>query len=129
MDLLAEGLAWLEDQRTKYLTRTVTYCRGASSVELPATVGSTEFEATPPSDEAGAVVKIEARDYLVLAEHLVLGGQPVLPAAGDQVRETEGAQTYVYEVLAPQGQPVWRYSDACRRTLRIHTKLTGTETP
>ena len=33
-----------------------------------------------------------------------------------------------YEVLAPNGEPVWRWSDPYRTALRVHTKHTGGET-
>ena len=123
-DLLETGSAFLEDQRHKHMTRTVTYERGTDSVELAATVGRTEFE---QADEYGVVHRIEARDYLVRAEDLVLAGQQTLPQAGDRIRETDGAQTFVYEVVAPGIEPPWRYSDPYRKTLRVHTKHVATE--
>ena len=43
------------------------------------------------------------------------------------IRETDGGKTYEYEVMAPGNDPCWRWSDDYRRTLRIHTKLIGTE--
>ena len=36
-----------------------------------------------------------------------------------------GADTQLYEVMAPGGEPPFRYSDPYRRTLRIHTKHVG----
>jgi hypothetical protein len=118
-DLLAQGAAWLEDQRHKHLSRTVVYQRGAESVELAATIGSTQFE---QADEYAAVRRTESRDYLVRAVDLVIAGEQALPKAGDRIRESEGGVTYVYEVMAPGGEPPWRYSDPYRQTLRIHTK-------
>jgi hypothetical protein len=106
------------------MTRMVTYQRGGDSVEMAATIGRTEFE---QADEFGAIHKIEARDYLVLTTDLVLSGVQTLPKAGDQVRETDGAKTFVYEVMAPGTEPPFRYSDPYRRTLRIHTKHVATE--
>ena len=32
-DLLAQGAAWLEQQRTRHLATTVTYVRGASTAD------------------------------------------------------------------------------------------------
>jgi mono/diheme cytochrome c family protein len=71
--------------------------------------------------------RTESRDYLVSAEDLVLGGVVERPKAGDRIRETEGEQLLIYEVMAPGGEPPWRWSDRHRRTLRIHTKYVGTE--
>jgi len=118
-DLLEQGASWLENQRTRHMSRTVTYIRGNDGVDLPATIGRTEFE---QSDEYGVIHRIESRDFLVRAADLVLGGRAVWPQPGDRIREAVGAQTFVYEVMAPGGEPPWRYSDPYRRTLRIHTK-------
>ena len=63
-DLLERGSAWLEDQRTRHLSRTVTYLRGGDRVDLPAMIGRTEFER---ADEYGVVHRTESRDFLVLA--------------------------------------------------------------
>ncbi len=124
-DLLRQGAAWLDCQRHTHLTQTVRYQRGADSVELSATIGRTEFE---QADEYGVLHRIEARDYIIRAADLVLGGETVLPKAGDQIHETEGAVTHVYEVMAPGGEPPWRYSDPYRVALRVHTKHVKTET-
>jgi len=124
MDLLDQGLAWLEDRRHEHLTRPVVYERDGDSVELAATIGRTLFEQT---DEYGIVHRIESRDFLVRAADLVLAGQPTLPQAGDRIRESDGGVTHVYEVMAPGTEPPWRYSDVYRRTLRIHTKHVATE--
>ncbi|MEW6199163.1 MAG: hypothetical protein AB1601_10960 [Planctomycetota bacterium] len=124
VDLLEQGAAWLEDQRTRHMSRTVTYLRGGDSADLPATIGRTEFE---QADEYGAIHRTESRDFLVSAAHLVLGDKVVLPQAGDRIRETVGEQIFLYEVMAPGGEPPWRYSDPYRRTLRVHTKFIGME--
>jgi hypothetical protein len=123
-DLLETGSAFLDDQRHQHMTRTVTYQRGADSVELAATIGRTEFE---QADDYGVVHKIESRDFLVRTADLVLASEQTLPKAGDRIRETEGSQTFVYEVMAPGTEPPFRYSDSYRKTLRIHTKQVATE--
>ncbi len=123
-DLLAQGAAWLEEQRSRHLSRTVTYLRGSDSVDLPATIGRTTFE---QADEYSIVHRTEARDFLVLTADLVLAGAATLPQAGDRIREAASGQTFIYEVLAPGGEPPWRYSDPYRKTLRIHTKHVATE--
>ncbi len=123
-DLLEHGAAWLEDQRTRHLSRTVTYLRGTDSVDIAATIGRTEFE---QADEYGVVHRTESRDFLVLAADLVLAGKATLPQAGDRIREAAGEQIFIYEVMAPGGEPPWRHSDQYRRTLRIHTKHVGME--
>jgi predicted aconitase len=125
-DLLEQGSAFLEDQRHRHMTRPVMYRRAADEVEVSATVGRTIFE---QADDRGLVSRLESRDFLVRVEDLVLAGSPVLPKAGDQVREAQEGKTFIYEVMAPGGEPPFRYSDPYRRTLRIHTKHVGTEGP
>lgn len=118
-NLLAKGSEWLEAERTKHLTRPVTYQRGAETVELAATVGQTVFRI---DKGYGVQEHYESRDYLVLAADLTF-----LPKAGDRIRETDGGKVFIYEVMAPGNEPAWRYSDPYRKALRIHTKLVATE--
>jgi len=122
-DLLAKGSEMLDRTRRAYLSRTVVYRRGADSVEIEATIGSTAFDRT---DEYGVVHRIESRDYLVAAADLVLGGEAVTPKAGDRITETGESRVHEYEVMSPGDEPAWRYSDPQRRTLRIHTKFVRT---
>ena len=127
-DLLDRGAAFLDAQRHQHLSRPVLYRvggRGTDEKEVQATIGKTEFE---QADDAGLIHRVESRDFLVRTAELDLGAGPILPRAGDQVRETVGTSVFVYEVNAPGGQPPWRYSDPYRRVLRIHTKHIGTET-
>jgi len=124
-DLLERASAWLHGQRARHLARLVTYRRDAESVELAATVGETVFRI---DDGAGALLRVESRDYLVTAADLVLGGSPAVPQRGDRIRETQGTRVFVYEVMAPGDEPHWRWSDPYRTTLRIHTKQVDEET-
>lgn len=125
-DLLERGSAFLDDQRHAHMSRPVVYQRGDVSAELQATIGRTEFEQV---DEGGAglIHRIESRDFLIRTADLDLGDGPVLPKAGDRLRETVGTSVFVYEVNAPGGQPPWRYSDPYRKAIRIHTKHIATE--
>lgn len=126
-DRLQEGLARLAERRNEHMARTVVYRRPATGawVELAATVGRTEFHL---AGEFGAEIRVVRRDYLINAEDLVLIGLTETPLASDRIEETDGDTVYVYEVMGPGGgEPDWRYSDAYRRTLRVHTKHVGTE--
>ena len=126
-DLLDRGAAFLDAQRHLHLSRPVLYRRGTDEKEVQATIGKTEFEQVDDVGGAGLIHRVESRDFLVRAADLDLGDGPILPRAGDQVRETVGTAVFVYEVNAPGGQPPWRYSDPYRRVLRIHTKHIATE--
>lgn len=106
------------------MTRLVVYERGGDSVEIAATIGRTVFE---QADDYGLIHRTESRDYLVLATGLVLAGAQIAPRAGDRIRENDGNKVFVYEVMAPGGEPPYRFSDPYRRTLRIHTKQVAEE--
>ena len=120
-NLLGAAAAWLEEQRHTHLTVPVTYQRDGATLVLAATIGRTRFTST---DEYGRVLRHEARDFLVRAADLVLGGVAVLPRAGDQL--LEGGKRY--EVMAPAGEPEWGYADVNRLTLRVHTRQIAVET-
>lgn len=126
-DLLAQGAAWLDGQRHRYLTQTVTYRRGESAVQVQATIGRTVFRL---NDAYGATVRHISRDYLIRAADLVLNGERVEPKRGDLVIETDDAGIeHTHEVMGPGasgGGPDWRYSDPQRLVLRIHNKEIGT---
>ena len=124
-DLLKTASDWLADQQKTHASRTVTYQRGVDSVQVQAVIGRTVFEV---DDGVGVIQKVESRDFLIQAADLILAGWTVLPERGDRIQETEGTTTYVYEVMAPGGEPAWRYSDPYRKTLRIHTKQVETQT-
>ncbi len=119
-DLLQTGSDWLADQMKANASQSVTYSRGIASNIVQSTIGRTVFEV---SSDLGIVERWEARDYLIQAADLTLGE----PRRGDQIRETQGSQTFVYEVLAPGNEPAFRFSDPYRKTYRIHTKLVAME--
>lgn len=125
-DLLRTGAAWLAGQLKASAGRTVTYCRGAGTVSLTATVGRTLMRLA--DGQGGTFVEWTDRDYLFPAADLILSGSLTEPARGDQIRDTdEAGNVVVYEVLAPGGEPPWRYSDPQGVMLRVHTKLVGVE--
>jgi hypothetical protein len=119
-DLLRKSMHWLESQREEHLASLVVYKRGFASAEVPATIGKTVFRI---EDEYGRVVRYESRDFLITASKLVINGTLVSPERGDEIID----DGFIYEVMAPANEPEWRYSDAFRNTLRIHSKLTGKE--
>ena len=114
MGLLEDAAAWLNSQREECLSVPIEYrFRSGGSVELMATVGRTLFRA---ENEYGVTVRVESRDFLVSAEDL-----PGEPQSGDRIVHAGR----VYEVLAPNGEPVWRWSGPQHVTRRIHTKEIG----
>lgn len=112
--MLEEAASWLAGQCGKSLSvKALWIPRGGTPRELDAVVGRTVFRA---EDSYGIVTRTESRDFIVRAEAM-----PEEPRKGDSFvwKDT------VYEVLAPNGEPVWRWSDGYRNTRRIHTKEAG----
>ena len=123
-DMLDTGSRWLSDLRRKHRTVPVVYGRGADLVEVPATIGRSNFTEV---NAFGVLEQVVSRDYLVTASDLVLGGAPVTPNRGDVIVEEGQGLRHTHEVLAPNGKHHWRWSDSYHRTYRIHTKLVKTE--
>lgn len=124
-NLLDHGLTWLAESLKKHAARPVVYRRGRDEVTVQAIIGHTLLKL---DDGYGGVrVVWTDRDFLIAAEDLVLAGRRILPQRGDEIREASNGKTVVYEVLAPGGEPEWRWSDPYQKILRIHTKCVREE--
>lgn len=117
-DVLVQGRRWLERQRLRFLAHPVRYRRGGTVVEVSATIGRTIFRV----ESVNVVLeRIEGRDYLIAAHELMAAGIALPPQRGDRIEEDADGRRWIYEVLAPGGEPPWRWSDPERHCLRIHT--------
>lgn len=113
-DLLRDGLAWLEQQRSAHMTSPVTYRRaGQADASVQATFGQTDYEV---ADDYGATIKAHVVDFMIMGDEL--GSEP---QAGDRIV----ADGVIHEVMALGGEGCWRWSDPYRTTMRIHTKEIG----
>lgn len=121
-DLLETGVTWLHQQRNTHLVKSVTYRRGQSSVPLNATRGQTK---TTIASEEAVEVQGQIDDWIVTTTDLVLDGKQVYPEKGDQILEIKGSQTFVFDVTKGPDGEFWRFSDAFRQSLRIHTLRTA----
>lgn len=118
-NLLATGVAWLHQQRAAYLAKSVTYRRGMSSVTLSdATYGKTQ--ATIAGNEAVDVVS-QIDDWIFDPAGLVLDGEATFPQDGDQIIETSGGQSFVFDVRPFENGECWRYTDGTKLAIRVHT--------
>ena len=116
MGLLEQGAKWLREQRKACLAVTVKYCpQTGSPKNISATVGKTLFRA---ENQYGVTVRIESRDFIVSADDV-----DFIPERGDVIVYNGKC----YEVLAPNGEPVWRWSGNGNWSRRIHTKEIGDE--
>lgn len=80
---------------------------------IPATLGRTLFKS---NNEYGVSIISYGRDFII-----ELNAIPVEPQHGDTIHYNGK----VYEVLAPNDEPVWRYSGVNETSIRIHTKEVG----
>jgi len=116
MPVLRKALAALRASEERWFGETVTYVPfGGGGYPVVAVPGRTVFR---QQNEYGAYVRTETRDFVVKREHLAAE-----PQKGDEI-EYAGRR---YEVLAPGGEPAWRWSDPAHTAYRIHTKLTEGE--
>ena len=117
MNMMRSGLAWLNRQRDAFCAETVEYIHYEGeipfAVRLNATRGRTIFRA---EDGYGIVTRVQSVDFIVSASDLVM-----MPEKGDEI-VFDGLR---YEVLAPNNEPVWRYSGNGEEMVRIHTKCVG----
>jgi hypothetical protein len=106
----------------------ITYRRGPQSVALRASVGRNPTEA---DSREGATIEAEARDFLITAADLILGGGRVEPKVDDRIEMTLGDTVATFAVFRPLSQssggvdqldPHFRYSDRGGAILRVHTK-------
>jgi hypothetical protein len=120
-DLLHRSAEWLARQMQKHAGQEIHYRRGATVLQVRATIGRSELAVD--DGQGGVVIEHTDRDFLIRAEDFFLNGRLTEPKSGDRIEEFTNQRTFVYEVLAPKGHPVWRYDDPYRQMIRIHTKL------
>lgn len=112
--MIEQAAEWLEYQRRKELSVPAEYVRrDGTRIEVNVTLGKTLFRA---EDQYGVTVRTESRDFLIAASELEND-----PERGDSI-VYNGCR---YEVLAPNGEPVWRWSGTYHWARRIHTKEIG----
>jgi len=116
-DVLSAAAQWLAEQLSENAAGAATYERpGVGAVEVFASRGRSLLKL---ADFGGVQMRWTECDFLIPAAELVLAGSPSTPRRGDRVRLGDGA---VYEVLAPAGEPEWRWADPYRTILRVHAK-------
>lgn len=120
---LQTGASWLADRLHASASADVVYSRGTSATSLTATLGSQLLRVT----DRNGNTKVERtdRDFIVRAADLTLDGIQVEPQRGDHFDLTTNGVTERFEVMAPQGEAPWRYSDPHKLMVRIHSKYLG----
>ena len=112
--MIRSGIESLRAVQMQSVASDVVYKRlGGDAKTVKAVVGRTVFRST---DADGVWTRVETRDFIVGKALL-----PFEPQVGDEI----GFLGETYEVLAPSGEPCWRWSDAFHTAYRIHAKHTG----
>lgn len=118
-DQLGNVSTWLRSQRRANAAVTVTYRRGAHSVELLATRGSTRIE----SQGSDIVLHSEQTDWIVDVSELVLNSVATEPQRNDTIEEEIDGVTRVYQVVPLGPENCWRWHDRMQAEYRIHTRF------
>ena len=111
--MIRRGLAALRLMQYEVLADDVTYSRDGAAKAVKAIVGRTLFRST---NDSGHWTRTETRDFIIPAGQLAS-----FPEKGDVILFDGGE----FEVLAPNDEPVWRWSDPFRTAVRVHAKHTG----
>ena len=117
MNMLRNGVTWLNATAKASLSDTVTYRRGGIAlVGLQATPGQNDFAI---DGALGVRIESDNQDWIVTASDLILSGAVILPQRGDVISFSSGAS---YEVQSPDGQTQPYSLDSTGLRLRIHCK-------
>ena len=109
--MFLSALKWMHNVQGDVLGEEISYTSiGGSPRKIKAVPGRFVFRV---SDGYGASIRIEAQDFIVSIDEL-----PDPPQKGDRV-QWRGRN---FEVLAPEGEQVWRWMDMSHSARRIHTK-------
>ena len=112
--MIQSGIAHMRAIQMQSVASEIVYKRlGGDALSVKAVVGRTIFRST---DVDGIWTRVETRDFIVPRGALVFE-----PQVGDEIEFLGNT----YEVLAPSGEPCWRWSDAFHTAYRIHAKNTG----
>jgi len=114
MNMLQAGSQWLAQQLGQHASDCITYSRGAVTLKIDATRGTSTFES---EDVDGAIHRVETQDFLI-TDVSKFESRFGTPQDGDQVNDGKSN----YRVLAPGGEKPYRYSGQHRTVLRIHSK-------
>lgn len=105
MNLLEKASTFLANQRQKFLTIDLLY----NGDLIQATTGKTVFNVAT----SFGVIRIESTDFLINVSALA---EP--PKKSDKIEYLDDT----FEVLAPDNEPIYRYTDSFKTSYRVHTK-------
>jgi hypothetical protein len=109
-NLLADAATWMASQLQNNVATSITYRRGGTDLSISATRGASGRQV----DQLTGILSWFDQDWIIPASVLTNGP----PRIGDKVI----VGTATYEVLPPEGEDCWRWSDQHETIYRIHTK-------
>ena|SRR5688572_16406788 len=96
----------------------IRYVRGDQEIPLKAVPGTTRYELT---DSDGRIISAQTRDYLIIADELLLDGAPVEPQREDKIIQSQADGEHTYKLLELPASKCWRWSDEQHVRYRVHT--------
>jgi len=114
-DLLQSAIEYLDDVRKDYMSQSIVYDRGGSTLTIVGTPSTQEFQI---DNLDGTITTMASTEWIVTVSDLA-GVAP--PKRGDKI--TWG--TRVFEVMGPGGGPVYEDADPYQQCYKIHTKYVG----
>lgn len=94
-----------------------TYSRKEASESISATSGTSAFRT---EDDNGFSIILHTHDFIFAASEISSIGEP---KRGDRI----SCDGFIYEVLNPNNEPCWAWSDEAKTVYRVHTKQIGAE--
>lgn len=125
MSLVEDAMEELRDVLGTEAAVSIVYHRPQGSGELTVSitncwVGQTRFRT---NEGRFSRLDFSDRDYLIPVDLLILDGELVQPKENDWIEQIiNGKPSQQFNLIAPEGEPVWRYSDPQETIYRCHTK-------
>jgi len=119
MNAIEKAVARLSATVQRAAGLAVQYYQDGLLIELTAVMADVDAEVVGPD---GFPVVARATDFLIPCAELLVGGEPVEPKAGDQVRVQRGGKLETYEAMRLGGDSHFEPADPYSNQWRVHTK-------
>lgn len=120
-DILQDAVAYLDDVRKSYMSQSIHYARGSSTIALVGTPTQQEFAI----DNLDGTITTQVVTSWIVTSADMDSLSP--PRRGDRVSWSKAGTTQVFEVMGPGGGPVYEDADPYQQCYKIHTKYVGTD--
>jgi hypothetical protein len=122
MNMLQNGIGWLESALMANASVIVTYHRGNDSVSVNAVEGTTRTE---ESFDGAVSVRSKVLDFIIDSTLIDFGNGPTAPRVADRIRKTVSGEVLEFAVVELAGGSVTSPLDGRSKLIRVHTKFTG----